>query len=85
MVLPGKRDAGRVDRDTPFLLFGIRIGLGCAFVDFTDAMLGSRVVEHPFRHCRLTGIYMGNDADISDVFQSASHEVSYLRSYSRGP
>ena len=72
-VFPRKRDAGGVNGDAAFLLFGIAIRLRRSLVDFAHAMLRAGQKQHPLGDGCLAGIDVGDDADVAEFFQIASH------------
>ena len=83
-VTPRHRHTRRVDRDAPFLLFGVIVGRGGPFVDITHAMRRTAVVEHPLGERRFAGVNMGNNADVSQVFDFPSHELLNFHDCSMG-
>ena len=57
------------DGDPPLLLLLHPIHRSGALVDLADFMEPSRIVEHPFRRRRLTGVDMRHDTDIAQVLE----------------
>jgi hypothetical protein len=72
--------AGRSDGDPPFLFFGKVIHGGLAFVNLPDSVDLSGVVENALGKSSLTGIYVGNDSYVSDLFDPSfsSHVTGIL-------
>ena len=57
----------RVDGDAAFLLFGIVVGLGRAFIDAAELVLGPGVVEQVLGGRGLAGVDVGDDAEVADA------------------
>ena len=72
-VLPGEGDRGGVDRDAPFLLFGVVIGDGGALVDRAYAVAEAAVEQHPLGDGGLARVDMGNHADVAEVVNIGWH------------
>ena len=66
-VFPGERDRGGVDRDAAFLLLGIVVGDGRAFIDRADAVAEPAVEQHPLGDGGFARVDMGDDADVAKV------------------
>ena len=66
-VFPRERDRGGVDRDAAFLLLGIVVGDGGAFIDRADAVAEPAVEQHPFGDGGLARVDVGDDADVAKV------------------
>ena len=73
IVLPGEGHAGRIDGDAALLLFGVEVGDGGAFVDVAQAVRKAAVKQHPFGDGGLSGVDMGNDADIAKILDIVGH------------
>ena len=78
-VLPGERDAGRVDRDAALLLLGVEVGDGGALVDLAHAVAEAAVVQHPLGDGGLAGVDVGDDADVAELFELACHRIPRIR------
>ena len=65
--LPMAGRGGRRNGDPPLLFLLHPIHRGGALVDLTDPVEPSRIVKHPFRRRRLTGVDVRHDADIAQV------------------
>ena len=65
MVCPETRGRGRRDRDAALLLLRHPIHRRGAFVHLADLIVAAGVVEDALGRCRLAGIDMGHDADVS--------------------
>ena len=68
-VSPLERNAGTIDRDAAFLLFGVIIGFGGAGIDGAEPVLGAGVVKQVLRGRGLAGIDMRNDAEVANLVE----------------
>ena len=66
---PENRRRSRGDRDPSLLLLLHPVHRGGTFVHFAHFVQAARVIEDAFCGRRLTGIDVGHDADIADVFK----------------
>jgi hypothetical protein len=66
MIEPIRRGRRRSNGDTSLLLLDHVIHGGSALMDFAHAVDAPGVIEYSLGRGRLTGINMGNDADITN-------------------
>ena len=69
VVVPERRRRGRGDGDAPLLFLDHPVHRGRTFVDLTDLVGLSGVVEDALGRGGLTGIDVGHDADVTGVFK----------------
>ena len=62
-----ERDAGAVDGDAAFLLFRVPVGVGGAFIDGAELVLGAGIVEQVFGGRGLARVDVGDDAEVADL------------------
>jgi hypothetical protein len=80
MIFPGKRNGRRLDGDPAFLLFGVEVGDGGPLIDLADFVNEPGIKEHPLGYGRLTGVDVGDDSDIADLFEVPGHKrLIYLK------
>src|SRR5208283_3644630 len=68
VVFPETGRCSRGDGDAPLLLLFHPVHGGCAFVDLSDPVVDTCIVQDPFCCRRLAGIDMGHNADVSNHF-----------------
>ena len=69
VVVPVAGRGGGRDRDAARSLLLHPVHHGGAFVDLADLIGPARIVEYPLGDRRLAGIDVGDDADISNIFE----------------
>ena len=78
VAVPVEGHAGRVDGDPAFLLFLVAVGLGRPLIHPPHAMLRTAEKQHLLSDGRLARIDVGNDADVTNIFQLTCHTASPL-------
>ena len=69
VVVPDAGGGSRGDRDPPLLFLLHPVHRGCAFVDLTDLVVATRVVEDAFSQRRFAGVDMSHDPDVAGARQ----------------
>ena len=69
-IAPLERDAGAIDGDAAFLLFGVVVGFGGAGVDGAEPVLGPGVVEQVLGGRGLAGVDVRDDAEVANLVKS---------------
>ncbi len=69
VVVPDTGGGGRGDRDPPLLLLLHPVHRGGAFVDLTDLVVATRVVEDALGQRRLARVDMSHDPDVAGARQ----------------
>ena len=78
VALPTEFDAGAKDGDAAFLFLWIVIGVCRTVIDTTNAVLGAAEKQHPLGDGCLSGIDMGDDADVAKLGNIGGHICSVV-------
>jgi hypothetical protein len=73
-ISPVRRHTSRVNRNSAFRLFRVKVGRGRTFIDTTSTMNRPGEKQNSFGRRRLTGVNVGNDANIPKPFQRGAHD-----------
>ena len=83
-IFPVAGRYGRGNGNAAFLLIWHPVHDGFTIVDFTDSVGTAGVIKNPLGDRRLSGINMGNDADIAHVsyFDTRTHRINSMFAFS---